>query len=98
MTKDFVLAADEVWRLQGGKDHRAYRTSGGDDPECLSFQRMAAKGHYGPGAGTKQGIYVCTPTGEFLASINSTDPAAVTEMLRGGLRAWFEIPEADRVP
>ena len=22
-----MLAADEVWRLQGGKDHRAYRTS-----------------------------------------------------------------------
>ena len=96
MTPEFVLAADEVWRLQGGKDHRAYRASGGDDSECLSFQRMAAKGHYGPGAGTKQGIYVCTPTGEFLASVNSTDPAVVTRMLRRGLHAWADLPEAKR--
>ena len=79
LTREFVLAADEVWRLQGGKDHRIYRTNGGDDPECLSFQMLAARGHYGPGGGTKQGIYACTPTGKFLASINSTDPAAVAE-------------------
>jgi formylglycine-generating enzyme required for sulfatase activity len=91
-----VLAADEVWRLQGGKDHRAYRSSGGDDAECISFQRMAAKGHYGPGGGTKQGIYVCTSTGEFLASVNSTNPAVVTGMLRRGLSAWAELPEAKR--
>ena len=91
-----MLAADEVWRLQGGRDHRGYRASGGDDNECLAFQEMAAKGHYGPGAGTKQGIYVCTPAGEFLASVNSTSPPAVIKMLRRGLRAWSDLPEEKR--
>jgi formylglycine-generating enzyme required for sulfatase activity len=58
---------------------------------------MAAKGHYGPGAGTKQGIYVCTPAGEFLASINSTSPSAVGEMLQRGLQAWDDLPQASRI-
>ena len=85
-----------MWRLQGGRDHNRYRDSGGEDSECLSFQRMAAKGHYGPGAGTKQGIYVCTPAGEFLASINSTSPSAVGRMLQRGLQAWVDLPQASR--
>ena len=82
-----MLAADEVWWLQGGKDHRAYRSSGGDDPECVSFLRMAAKGHYGPGGGTKQGIYLMGPHGEYLegahaVSGNAKDLARRMELAR----------------
>lgn len=92
-----MLAADEVWRLQGGRDSLTYRRAGGGDPECLSFQKMAAQGHYGSGPGTKQGIYVCTSTGEFLASINSTSPGEVVEMLRRGLEAWSSLAKEKRV-
>ena len=96
MTGDFVLATDEVWRLQGGTDFRKYRAIGGNDPECLCFQDMAAQGHYGGGGGTKQGIYVCTPSGEFLASINSLSPKSVKQMLERGLAAWNKLPEKSR--
>ena len=74
LAQHFVLAADEVWRLQGGRDSAAWRERGGSDAECIAFQDMAALGHYGPGPGSKQGIYACTPSGGFLASVNSNDP------------------------
>ncbi len=96
MTENFVLATDEVWRLQGGYDFNKYRAAGGDDPECLAFQDMAAQGHYGAGGGTKQGIYVCAPSGKFLAAINSLSPEAVKNMLESGLDAWNKLPEEDR--
>lgn len=93
-----MLTTDEVWRLQGGRNPETYREAGGGDPECCSFQEMAGKGHYGPGAGTKQGIYVCTSAGRFLASINSNSPKSVAAMLRKGLDAWSKLPEAERAP
>ena len=96
LTENFVLAADEVWRLQGGYDFRKYQAAGGADPECVCFQEMASQGHYGPGGGTKQGIYVCTPAGKFLGSINSSSPEAVQQMLKRSLQAWQELPPADR--
>ena len=91
LTKQFVLAADEVWRLQGGFDPKVYRERGGADPECIAFQDMAGDGHYGPGAGSKQGIYVCTPSGDLLASINSSRPRNVAKMLERGLAKWREL-------
>lgn len=91
-----MLAADEVWRLQGGLDQGKYRAAGGDDPECICFQEMSSKGHYGPGGGTKQGIYVCTPSGEFLASVNSLSPQAVRKTLQQGLEAWADLSETER--
>ena len=86
ISKKFVVAADEVWRLQRGTD-----------PECALFRAMADKGHYGgnPGA-TRQGIYVCAPSGEFLASINSNRPEAVLEMIQRGLTAWKALPKEKR--
>lgn len=94
MSKHFVLATDEVWRLQGGRDPAVWRARGGSDPECIAFQEMAGQGHYGAGAGTKQGIYVCTPAGSFLASINSNRAERVAAMLREGLKKWRALPEA----
>ena len=96
LTVDFVLATDEVWRLQGGRDVNQYRAAGGADPECLGFQDMAAEGHYGPGGGTKQGIYVCTPSGKFLGSVNSLSPKSVREMLQRSLKVWQTLPQAER--
>ena len=93
-----MLSADEVWRLQGGRNPKTYRDGGGEDPECCSFQEMAGEGHYGSGAGTKQGIYVCTSAGRFLASINSNSPKSVAAMLRRALDAWSKLPEAERAP
>jgi hypothetical protein len=96
MLDNFVLAADEVWRLQGGTDYRKYREAGGRDPECLLFQDMAAEGHYGSGGGTKQGIYVCTPAGKHLASVNTLSARGVRQMLERGLDAWEKQPEEVR--
>ena len=55
-----VPCADEVWRLQRG-----------DDGECRFFRAMADAGHYGKGGGTRQGIYLASPSGRLLSSINS---------------------------
>ncbi len=78
-------AADEVWRLQRGTDR-----------ECRFFQVMADKGHYGGGQGTRQGIYVCSSSGDFLASINSLNPDAVITTLETALRKWQQLPETVR--
>jgi hypothetical protein len=86
LAKQFVPAADEVWRLQQG-----------DDPECVFFQKMANHGHYGDRLGsTRQGIYVCSPSGKFLASINSNNPDFVLSMLERGLKAWQNLPEEQK--
>jgi hypothetical protein len=86
MTENFTPTTDEVWRLQRGSD-----------PESASFQEMAEHGHYGgrPGA-TRQGIYVCSPSGRFLASINSTNADRVIEMMERGLKTWQKLPEVER--
>jgi hypothetical protein len=85
-----VLAADEVYRLQSGKD-----------PECRFFQRFAEEGHY---AGrtrpskTRQGIYAVTGGGQFLASLNSNDPQQVANMMRRALIRWGEMDPQQRGP
>lgn len=85
LASQFVPATDEVSRLQRGSD-----------PECAFFQEMANHGHYGGRPGTRQGIYVCAPSGNFLASINSNSADHVLEMMREGLAAWNELPEEQR--
>ncbi len=55
---------------------------------------MADKGHYGGGQGTRQGIYACSSSGDFLASINSLNPDAVITTLETALRKWQRLPEA----
>ena len=67
------------------------------DPECIFFQEMAEQGHYGGNPGsTRQGIYVCAPSGEFLASVNSNDADRVLRMMREGLAAWKQLPDQKR--
>jgi hypothetical protein len=52
---------------------------------------MSERGHYADRDNTKQGIYVCTPGGDFLASVNSNDPDRVMSMMREGLTAWKKL-------
>ena len=84
----FVAAADEVWFLQNRKG-----------PECEFFKGFCEEGHYGGRTrptNTRQGIYCCTPSGRFLASVNSTDPRRVATMLEQALDAWRKTRKKDR--
>ena len=86
MTKRFVPATDEVWRLQQGTD-----------PECVFFQEMADHGHYGGRPGqSRQGIYVLSPSGKFLASINSNSADRVLATLEQGLKAWEKLTAEEK--
>ncbi len=80
-----VPCADEVWKLQRG-----------DDGESLAFQSMADGGHYSGKGGTRQGIYLATPGGRLLASINSLNAEAVAQMLREGLATWDALEASER--
>lgn len=87
-SKDFVAATDEVWRLQRGKD-----------AECLHFQKMANHGHYGGGGGTRQGTYILTADGTFLASTNALSADAVVKVMAQGLSAWADTTaDARKLP
>lgn len=57
---------------------------------------MANQGHYGDRPGTRQGIYVCSPSGKFLASINSTNADRVLAMMQEGLAVWDRLPADER--
>ncbi len=84
----FVPAADEVGRLQRGKD-----------PESLLFQKVAEQGHYAGRSvptSTRQGLYATTADGRLLASINHNDPTRVAAMLEKALAAWDALPETER--
>ena len=60
VAKQFIPTTDEVWRLQRVQDS-----------DAIFFQEMANKGHYRTAGRTRQGIYVCSPNGKLLSSINS---------------------------
>ncbi len=86
---DFVPVADEVGRLQRGEDR-----------ECRFFQGFAEHGHYGgrrDPSDTRQGTYAVAPSGHFLASVNSRDPADVARMLSEALAAWKKLPRSKRL-
>lgn len=85
LAKEFVPCADEVWNLQHVKG-----------PEGELFRKVAEQGHYGgrtKPTDTRQGIYACSPSGELLASINSTSTEAMTKMLEKALAKWKEMPD-----
>ena len=71
ISKNFIPATDEVWRLQGVVDK-----------DASIFQEMANKGHYSRVGGSRQGIYVCTPKGDLLSSINSLDADLVLNTVK----------------
>ncbi len=80
----FVLAADEVWRLQND-----------DDPECRFFRRHV-RGDETRSAGSMQGTYVFAPSGRLLASRNTNDPGQVAALLERALAAWDDLAPEER--
>ena len=85
LAKKFVPVTDEVWRLQFG-----------EEPECKFFQAMAKHGHYKATNSSQQGIYVCSPSGKFLASINSNFAEHVLDTMEAGLAAWEDLSDEER--
>ena len=83
--KYFVPASDEVWRLKNRKG-----------PDCDLFKKFCEDGHYGGRDGTRQGIYVASPSGKFLGSANNRDPRRIERMLRSALKKWNELPKKER--
>lgn len=86
LASEFVPVADEVFRLQSAAD-----------PESRFFQSIADHGHYRQKGGTRQGIYICTPDGKLLGSVNSLDADVVLELMRNGLTAWRALPQSQQL-
>ena len=76
---------DEVWRLDTE-----------EDADCLFFQKMSDHGHYGKlsKGKSRQGTYVFTPDGEFLASINDLSADRTLAMIERGLKKWEQLPDS----
>jgi len=88
LASEFLPVADEVGRLQRGKD-----------AECLFFQAVAEQGHYAgrtDPTNTRQGIYTFAPSGVFLGSINTRSARAVASMLEKALANWKSLPREER--
>jgi len=60
------------------------------------FQKIANEGHYKKIGGSRQGIYVCSPNGTLLTSINSLDPDIVLETILEGLKKWNALPQENK--
>lgn len=89
MLGKFVPVADEVHRLQRGKD-----------AESRFFQGFAEQGHYGgrtEPTDTRQGIYAVTPGGAFLASVNTRNGKAMVAMLEKALTKWNSLDRTGRL-
>lgn len=94
LAESFIPATDEVWRLHNR-----------DELDCRFFKGFCEEGHYGERSQpsttrrstTRQGIYCCTPSGKFLASINTTSPDRMADMLRDALEAWKKTPKSERL-
>ena len=80
--KHFVLAADEVWKLQHRKTD-----------EARLFREAAEFGHYGGRSMelTRQGIYALTPGGKFLRSWNTRHIPTVLENLKAAQASWEKL-------
>jgi hypothetical protein len=90
LARKFIPAADEVGRLQSGRD-----------TECLLFQKIAEQGHYAGRtrpSSTRQGTYATTADGRLLSSWNSNDPRVVAGKLREAIAAWERLQAENRPP
>jgi hypothetical protein len=88
LTAKFIPAADEVGRLQSGRD-----------AECQLFQKVAEQGHYAGRtrpSSTRQGTYATTADGTFLASRNNNNPRYVAGKLREALEKWDRLKAEGR--
>lgn len=65
------------------------------------FRLLAEQGHYAgrvKPTNTRQGIYACSPRGDFLASVNTRRADDMLKMLDRALVAWRALPEEARAP
>src|SRR5205814_6937508 len=88
LTSKFIPAADEVGRLQSGKD-----------ADCRLFQKIAEQGHYAGRtrpSSTRQGTYATTAGGTLLASWNNNDARFVARKLRQALAEWERLKAEGR--
>ena len=74
-----------MWRLQGAQDE-----------DAMMFQSMADKGHYRKKGGSRQGIYVLSPSGNLLSSVNSLNPEVVIDVIKKGLTRWEALSEQQK--
>jgi hypothetical protein len=87
LAEQFVPCADEVGRLQRGKD---------DD--CLLFQKIAEQGHFkGRIDTTRQGIYCAAPSGVLLASVNNNNPEVIARLMERALKKWESMSREERL-
>ena len=75
-----------MWRLQGAQDE-----------DAMMFQSMADKGHYRKKGGSRQGIYVLSPSGDLLSSVNSLNPDVVIDIIKKGLTGWEALSRQQKV-
>ena len=85
LAKQFVPATDEVWRLGNAKA-----------ADCRLFQKMTDGVRINGRQETKQGTYVCTPSGRLLASVNSTHASRILTVMQEGLQKWQDSSQSDR--
>jgi hypothetical protein len=78
-----------VWRLQNL-----------DEPDCVHFRLHCDEGpnfSRRSGSDTRQGYYAATPSGRWLGSLNSRNPANVAAMLREALQRWNAMSKEERL-
>lgn len=83
LAKNFLCVADEVWTL----DHT-------DTPGARFFKEFVASsgGALSWGPTTKQGVYVMTPDGDYLAGhVARHDKASTVALLKDALKKWNEV-------
>ena len=85
LAKQFVPATDEVWRLGNAKA-----------ADCRLFQKMTDGIRINGRHETKQGTYVCTPSGRLLSCANSNSAARMLAVMEEGLQKWHDSSQADR--
>jgi hypothetical protein len=69
------------------------------DAEGQFFRKVADQGpRKGEGGSTRQGIYVCTASGQLLAYRNHHDPAVMRGVLEKALEKWKTLPARERAP
>jgi hypothetical protein len=69
------------------------------DAEGEFFRAVADQGpRKGEGGSTRQGIYVCTASGQLLAYRNHQDPAVMRGVLEKALEKWKTLPAGERGP
>lgn len=84
-SRDFVCAADEVWRLQRGSE-----------ADCVFFQHMVNGGKRITDRGSRQGVWVCAPSGKLLSHVNTRNIERLLDCLDDGFAAWNALADGEK--